>query len=275
MCTCRLMSSRAPNAPPTPPSTRRTCSSGRPRQAAICLRSSCSHCVAMCSSTPRAVVVGDGQRRLEAEERLVLHADLVRALDDDVAGGVDVAADDRAGGGGRCRRDGSAGACRRSPPRGRAAGRAPRTSRRSRPAPAGRSRGGRRPRRRPARRRSARRRWRTPAGRRRSARTSSLPGTSSAVRRRRHAGDRQRRRRRRCARCGRTGAASAAWRPTPRRRSAGRRRTAKRALRPWRSRRAGPASRRCRPAPTRRADRLEQRHAVPAAARRRPAARPR
>ena len=53
MCTCRLMSSRAPNAPPTPPSTRRTCSSARPRQAAIWRRSSCIHCVATCSSTPR------------------------------------------------------------------------------------------------------------------------------------------------------------------------------------------------------------------------------
>ena len=85
VCTCRLMSSRAPNAPPTPPSTSRTCSSGRPRQAAICLRSSCSHCVATCSSTPVAARVGHGERRLEPEERLVLHADLVRALDDDVA----------------------------------------------------------------------------------------------------------------------------------------------------------------------------------------------
>ena len=52
VCTCRLMSSRAPKAPPTPPSTRRTCSGAIPRQAAICLRSSCSHCVAMCNSTP-------------------------------------------------------------------------------------------------------------------------------------------------------------------------------------------------------------------------------
>ena len=42
----------------------------------------------------QAVVVGDGDGRLEAEERLVLHADLVRALDDDVAGGVGVAAAD-------------------------------------------------------------------------------------------------------------------------------------------------------------------------------------
>ena len=94
VCTCRLMSSRAPNAPPTPPSTSRTCSSGRPRQAAICLRSSCSHCVAMCSSTPRPSWSGMATRRLEAEERLVLHPDLVGALDDDVAGGVDVAAAD-------------------------------------------------------------------------------------------------------------------------------------------------------------------------------------
>ena len=51
VCTCRLMSSRAPNAPPTPPSARRTCLRARPRQAAICLRSSCSHWVATYSST--------------------------------------------------------------------------------------------------------------------------------------------------------------------------------------------------------------------------------
>ena len=83
-------------------------SSGRPRQAAICLRSSCSHCVAMCSSTPRPSSSGIGQGRLEPEERLVLHADLVGALDDDVAGGVDGRRTRIAGGGGRCRRDGSA-----------------------------------------------------------------------------------------------------------------------------------------------------------------------
>ena len=40
------------------------------------------------------VVVGDGDAGLETEERLVLHADLVRALDDDVADSVDVAAAD-------------------------------------------------------------------------------------------------------------------------------------------------------------------------------------
>ena len=40
------------------------------------------------------VVVGNRDRGLEAEEGLVLHADLVRALDDDLADGVDVAAAD-------------------------------------------------------------------------------------------------------------------------------------------------------------------------------------
>ena len=104
-----------------------------------------------------AVVVGDRHRRLEAEERLVLHADLVRALDDDVAGRVGVAAADHL-----VAEDVAVGVDRRvaavdRPPRGRSAARAPRTSRRSRRAPAGTSRGGRRPPRRPARRRSARR----------------------------------------------------------------------------------------------------------------------
>ena len=59
-------------------------SSGSPRHSAIWSRSSCSHCVEMKSSTP-AVAVGHRERRLGAHERLVLHADLVGALDDDVA----------------------------------------------------------------------------------------------------------------------------------------------------------------------------------------------
>ena len=41
-----------------------------------------------------AAGVGHGERRFETEERLVLHADLVGALDDHVAGGRDVAAHD-------------------------------------------------------------------------------------------------------------------------------------------------------------------------------------
>ncbi len=41
-----------------------------------------------------AARIGDGERRFETEERLVLHADLVRALDDDVAGRRGVAAHD-------------------------------------------------------------------------------------------------------------------------------------------------------------------------------------
>ena len=94
MCTCRLMSSRAPNAPPTPPSSGAPCPPARPRQAAICSRSSCSHCVATYSSTPAPPGSGIGQRGLQPEERLILHADLVGALDDDVADDRLVAADD-------------------------------------------------------------------------------------------------------------------------------------------------------------------------------------
>ena len=120
-----------------------------------------------------AAVVGDGQRRLEPEERLVLHADLVRALDHDVAGDASGRRTRSAGGGDVAVGMDRLGGCRRSPPRGRAAGRAPRSRRRSRRAPAGTSPGGRRRPRRPARRRSARRRWRTPAGPGRSARRSS------------------------------------------------------------------------------------------------------
>ena len=44
---------------------------------------------------PAAVVVGNRQRRFQPEERLVLHSDLVGALDDDVARGIGVAAADR------------------------------------------------------------------------------------------------------------------------------------------------------------------------------------
>ena len=40
------------------------------------------------------VVIGDGERSLEPEERLVLHPDLVRPLDHDLAGGIGVAAAD-------------------------------------------------------------------------------------------------------------------------------------------------------------------------------------
>ena len=42
---CTWMSSREPNAPPTPASVIRTFSSGRPRHGAICWRSTWSHCV--------------------------------------------------------------------------------------------------------------------------------------------------------------------------------------------------------------------------------------
>ena len=51
-CTCMDRSSRAPNAPPTPARVSRTLSAGRPRQAATCFWSTCSHWVAMNRSTP-------------------------------------------------------------------------------------------------------------------------------------------------------------------------------------------------------------------------------
>ena len=88
------MSSRAPNAPPTPPSVSRTLSGSRSRHAAICLRSSCSHCVATNSSIAVPAGIGHRQRCLQTEERLILHADLVRALDDHLADHRLVAADD-------------------------------------------------------------------------------------------------------------------------------------------------------------------------------------
>ena len=181
VCTCRLMSSRAPNAPPTPPRTRRTALLRQAEAGGDLLAVLVQPLRGDVQLDAAAVVVGDGQRRLEAEERLVLHADLVGALDDDVAGGVGVAADDPL-----VAQDVAVGVDRRV----RAGDRRLRVEqrfehlvrrRRWRRAPGGTSPGGRRRRRRPARRRSARGRWRTPAGRRRSARTSGCPGTSSAV----------------------------------------------------------------------------------------------
>ena len=108
MWTCRLMSSRAPNAPPTPPSTRRTFSSGQPEAGGDLLAVLVQPLGGDVQLDAAAVVVGHGQRRLEAEERLVLHADLVGALDHDVAGGVDVTATDALVAEARCRRGGSA-----------------------------------------------------------------------------------------------------------------------------------------------------------------------
>ena len=163
--TCRLMSSRAPNAPPTPPSVSRTCSSGEAEAGGDLLAVLVQPLRGDVQLDAAAAGVGDRQRRLEAEERLVLHADLVGALDDDVAGRRRVAA-------ARSRW------WRMTLPSGwiggwravdRRLGVDQRLEhlvrrRRSRRAPGGTSRGGRRRRRRPARRRSARRRWRTPAG---------------------------------------------------------------------------------------------------------------
>ena len=94
MWTCRLMSSRAPNAPPTPPSTRRTSLGRQPEAGGDLLAILVQPLRGDVQLDAGAVVVGDGERRLEAEERLVLHAELVGALDHDVAGGLGVAAHD-------------------------------------------------------------------------------------------------------------------------------------------------------------------------------------
>ena len=83
-------SSRAPNAPPTPPSVIRTLSGGRPRLAATWSRSTCSHWVETKRSTPPSSA-GTARPGLGAEERLVLHPDLVFAGDHDLGGRVRVA----------------------------------------------------------------------------------------------------------------------------------------------------------------------------------------
>ena len=244
MCTCRLMSSRAPNAPPTPPSDEPHALLGQAEAGGDLLAVLVQPLRGDVQLDAAAVVVGDGQRRLEAEERLVLHADLVRALDDDVAR--------------RRRRRRSAirwwrrtlpsgwigGWRRRSPPPGRAAARAPRTRRRSRRAPGGTSRGGRRRRRRPARRRSART----------SLANTGWSAADQPVRRRAghvvggehrlDAGDLPAPATRRSTRCARTDAASAAWRPTAAPSTGRSDENAKRALHLGDAVGRGPASRR-------------------------------
>ena len=171
------------------------------------------------------VVVGDGHGRLEPEERLVLHADLVRALDDDVAGGVGVAAADHL-----VAEDVAVGMDRRVAAVDRRLGIDQRRQHLVRDVDRGE---------RPAARLGVVggdggdrladvahvRRRRTPAGPGRSARTSAGPGTSAAVRIVATPGIAQAPRRVDRRRCGRTGAASAASPPTPRRRSAGPTRT--------------------------------------------------
>ena len=91
-CTCRLTSSRAPNAPPTPASCSRTRSSGEPEALGDLAAVLVQPLRRDEELDALAVAVGQGERRLEAEERLVLHADLVVALDDDVADDAGVAA---------------------------------------------------------------------------------------------------------------------------------------------------------------------------------------
>ena len=92
-CTCRLTSSRAPNAPPTPPSDSRTRSGGEPEAlrdlVAVVVQPLRRH-----DEVDAAVVGRDREPGLGPHERLVLHADLVGALDDDRPARVGVAAAD-------------------------------------------------------------------------------------------------------------------------------------------------------------------------------------
>ena len=88
------MSSRAPNAPPTPPRVRRTLSTGRPRQAASCLRSSWSHWVAMKSSTPDPPGSGSANAASRPRKAWSCMPIVVGALHHHVAGGLRVAVDD-------------------------------------------------------------------------------------------------------------------------------------------------------------------------------------
>ena len=113
---------------------------------------------------PGPARIGEGDGRLEAQEGLVLHPDLVGALDHHRPGGVGVAPHDALVA--EHVAVGVDGPVRRRPPRppARPAGPAPRTRPRWRPAPAGTSRGGRRPPPPPARRRSGPRPGRRRAG---------------------------------------------------------------------------------------------------------------
>ena len=108
-CTCRLTSSRAPNAPPTPPSESRTCSGGEAE--------ALGHLVAVVVQPLRrhdeidAAVGGRrGEAGLGAHERLVLHPDLVRALDHDRAARLARRRGGSRGRGTRCRRGATRGA---------------------------------------------------------------------------------------------------------------------------------------------------------------------
>ena len=94
VCTCRLMSSRAPNAPPTPPSVSRTVSGGRSEAGGDLVAVLVQPLGGDEQLDAGAARVGQRQSRLQPEERLVLHAELVRALDDDLADERLVAADD-------------------------------------------------------------------------------------------------------------------------------------------------------------------------------------
>ena len=86
------MSSRAPNAPPTPPSVEPHLLVGQAEARGDLLAVLVQPLRGDVQLDAAAARVGDGQRRLEPEERLVLHADLVGALDHDVAGDGRVAA---------------------------------------------------------------------------------------------------------------------------------------------------------------------------------------
>ncbi len=80
---CMERSSRPPNAPPTPARWIRTCSGSRSRHGATWSRSTWSHWVATWMSTPPSPS-GIAMPGLGPEERLILLADVVHALDGDV-----------------------------------------------------------------------------------------------------------------------------------------------------------------------------------------------
>ena len=101
--TCIERSSRAPNAPPTPASVSRTFSGGRSEAGGDLVL---VHVQPLGGDVEvdAAVLGGDGEAGLRAEEGLVLHADLVLAGDDDVG---------RRPSGSPCRSARAAGCCRR------------------------------------------------------------------------------------------------------------------------------------------------------------------
>ena len=124
--TCKLMSSarRTPRRPRRG-SIARTRRADRDtlRSRSILVEPLCRHVQFHALATR----VRHSQRSFETEKRLVLHPDLIGALDDHVARNGAHRHTRCAGGESRSRRDGSEDGCRRSPAPGRAAGRASRS----------------------------------------------------------------------------------------------------------------------------------------------------